>query len=141
MISHSKESIISLSKTRFTLKSVFKVLLHPFVLSAFQLEEQEMATGQGREELENVVNNLVRNILKSMPELTNAANLKSKNLNYESDIEGPIIDSILSQLDSLKNKVGSVVTEMSGMAAGAVGGFSGPIGVEEDEEQKSYRRS
>ena len=106
-----------------------------------ELEEQEMATGQGREELENVVNNLVRNILKSMPELTNAANLKSKNLNYESDIEGPIIDSILSQLDSLRNKVGSVVTEMSGMAAGAVGGFSGPIGVEEDEEQKSYRRS
>lgn len=34
--------LISLSKTRFTLKSVFKVLLHPFVLSAFQLEEQEM---------------------------------------------------------------------------------------------------
>ena len=69
-------------------------------------------------------------------------------MEYERDIQEPIVNTIMTQINRIISKLDRDepkqqpgLTEMSSMAGGAVAGFSGPIGEDDEDERRNTSRA
>ena len=114
-----------------------------------KVEEQQINEAD-ESQLRIIMSNLLAKVLPSIPEMNNAAALQASGLEYERDIQEPIVNTIMTQINRIISKLERAepeqqrrpkLTEMSGMAGGAVAGFSGPIGEENEDERRNTSRA
>jgi len=109
-----------------------------------KVEEQQINEAD-ESQLRAIISNLATKLLQSIPEVNNAVALQASGMEFERDIQEPIINIIMAQINRIISKLereahgaAPKLEEMSGMAGGAVAGFSGPIGEEDNEEKRKY---
>ena len=112
-----------------------------------KVEEQQINEAD-ESQLRAIINNLLAKVLPSIPEMNDAAALQASGMEYERDIQEPIVNTIMTQINRIISKLDRDepkqqpgLTEMSSMAGGAVAGFSGPIGEDDEDERRNTSRA
>ena len=109
-----------------------------------KIEEQQINEAD-ESQLRAIISNLLTKFLSNIPEINNAAALQANGMEYERDVQEPIVNTIMTQINRIATKLKrdgeEELVEMSSMAGGAVAGFSGPIGEDDEDERRSTSRA